>query len=1010
MKMKVLMIVFMLFTGSFLLSAQEKTVSGVVTSAEDGLPLPGVTVLIKGTSDGTSTDFDGKFSLNVAGPDAVLIFTFIGFETQEIPVGNQSKIDIVMKESASQLEELVVIGYGTTTEKELTGAVSVVKAEAIESLNPTRVEQALQGQTAGVQISSQSGSPGGGFNVRIRGISTNGDNNPLILVDGVRYDDLSALDPSTIESVNILKDASASIYGVLAANGVVLITTKQGSKDSKTKFTFDAYYGVQETMRKIPVLNATEYAALANEAFANGGQAIPFPNLSGLGEGTDWQDEVFQTAPIQNYRLNAMGGSAKSTFSIGVGYFDQEGIVGGENASFQRLTLNLNTTTGLSESIKLNNVINYTNSNRKTLVENALGSVLFNALNMAPTLTPRDADGNFTLADGLGGEVINPLAQIADTYNDTWTNRVSGLVGLDIETPVENLTVSSSLAYNFSHVRYRGFFPESFYGIGKVFNRPESSVAENQAIYYNLSWDSYLKYDFDLNDVHKFSVTLGSSIFKNGGEFIGATGFGIPNNDPSLGDLSQANEIREGGATSFQYDTRQLSYFGRVEYNFNYKYLASIIVRRDGTTRFGPENRFGYFPSASVGWVLSEEDFLRGSDVLPYAKLRASYGITGNDKIGDFRYISLLNGESTYVFGGNDLRNGLALGALANPNIAWERNKQLDIGLDLELFDGKIMLTTDYFVKTSEDLLLAVPASALTGVAAPGSGFPFANAGSIRNTGIELQINYSTTIGDDFKLDVGYNVTKLTNETLRLNDGVAFIQDGQFGIGQLPPNRWQVGMPIGFFYGLQTDGIFQNQSEIEGSAQVNNATPGDLRYVDQNNDGQITADDRVMIGNPIPDYMMGFTLNAAYKGFDFSFFADAQLGNEVIRNYERNLPLTNKTAYYLDRWNGEGTSNDFPKISTGANDNDLFSDFWVEDGSYMRIKNIQLGYTLPEAAISKIGFQSCRIYASVNNLYTFTNYSGYDPNISSGSAVAAGNDIGYYPQPRTYIFGIKASF
>lgn len=1009
MKMKTLLIALVFLVSASTLWAQEQTVSGVVTSSGDGLPLPGLTVVVKGTTNGTSTDFDGKYTLTVPGPEAVLVFSFIGFESQEVTVGAQSKIDIVMKESSSQLEELVVIGYGTTTEKELTGAVSMVKSEDIEALNPTRVEQALQGQTAGVQISSQSGSPGGGFNVRIRGVSTNGDNNPLILVDGVRYADLSALDPNSIESVNVLKDASASIYGVLAANGVILITTKQGKKDSPTRFSFDMYYGIQETMRKIPVLNATEYAVLANEAYANGGSQPPFANIGDLGEGTNWQNEVFQTAPIQNYRINANGGTEKSTFAIGVGYFAQEGIVGGDQASFERLTANINNTTDLSDKVKLSNVINYTNSSRKTLVENALGSVLFNALNMAPTIPVRDANGDYTLATNLGNEVINPLAQIDDTYNDTWVNRVNGMLGLDY-TVMDGLTLSSSLGYNFSHVRYRGFFPEVDYGPGKVFNRPESFVAESQTIFYNLSWDSYLKYNVAFDEKNKMTVTLGSSIFRDRGESLSGNGFGIPNNNPALGDLSQANEIRQGGAGSYQYDFRQLSYFGRVEFNHDYRYLASLILRRDGTTRFGPENRFGYFPSVSLGWVMSEENFLSSSNLLTYAKLRGSYGITGNDKIGDFRYIASLNGESTYVFGGNTLTNGLAIGALANPSIRWEKNKQLDIGLDLELWKGKVMVTADYFVKTSEDLLLAVPASGLTGVAAPGSGAPFANAGSIRNSGLELQINYSTKIGNDFNLDLGYNVSTLRNETLGLNDGVAFIQGGAFGIGQLPPNRWQVGLPIGYFYGLETDGVFQNQGELEGSAQQGTATPGDLRYVDQNGDGQITPDDRVQIGNPIPDYTMGFTLNASYKGFDFTFFADAQLGHDIIRNYERNLPLTNKTAYYLDRWYGEGTSTTDPKLSIGANDNDLFSDYWVEDGSYMRIKNIQLGYTLPEDVSSRIGISNLRIYGSINNLYTFTGYSGYDPNISSGDAVGAGIDIGYYPQPRTYMIGLNAGF
>ncbi len=1009
MKMKGVLTGIFLVVFCWSASAQSRTVTGQVTSSDGSGPLPGVTILVKGTTTGTTTDFDGNYTLQVSDANATLVFSFIGYITKEIVVGNQSTLNVAMEVDIAQLEEVVVIGYGTTTEKELTGAVSVVKSEAIEALNPTRVEQALQGQTPGVQISSQSGSPGGGFNVRIRGISTNGNNNPLILVDGVRYEDLSSLNPNNIESVNILKDASASIYGVQAANGVVLITTKTGRLNTKPVINLDMYYGVQETMRKLPVLNATEYGAIVNEAYANGGSTPPFPNLGSLGEGTDWQEEVFSTAPIQNYNFNAKGGGEKSTYSFGLGYFNQEGIVGKDKSSFDRLAVNINTNTEIFKNLNFETVINYTNSHRKTLLENVLGSVLFNALNMAPNYTPRQPDGSFTLADGLGSEVINPLAQIENTHNDTWVNRVNGKFGLRYEI-IEGLTAETNLGYNFSHVRNRFFSPEAYYGAGKVFNNVESAVGESQTIFFNLAWDSFLRYEFDLNDDHQFKVTLGSSIFKDRGENLSGFGYGIPNNNVEFADLSQANEIRDGGAGSYQYDFRLLSYFGRVEYNYQNKYLFSVIVRRDGTSRFGPGNKFGYFPAVSAGWVLSEESFFPSSSIVDFAKLRASYGITGNDQIGDFRFLSTLTGEAEYVFDGNTLTRGLALGALANPEIQWEQNKQFNMGLDLELLGGRFSVTADYFIKTSEDLLLAVPASGLTGVAAPGSGAPIANAGSIRNSGFEFMVNYNQTVSEDFDFSIGYNFTSITNETIELNDGVAFIQGGFFGIGQLPPTRWEVGQPIGYFYGLQTDGIFQTVAEVEQSAQAGNAQPGDLRYRDLDGNGVIDVNDRTRIGNPIPDMIMGISLNARYKSFDFSMFTDAQLGHDIIRNYERNLPLTNRNGYYLNRWYGEGTSNDFPRVSIGANDNDLFSDFWVEDGSYARIKNVQVGYTLPESAASKLRLSRFRVYASINNLYTFTQYRGYDPNISSGDPLGAGIDIGYYPQPRTYLLGLNASF
>ncbi len=990
------------------LFSQSNEVSGVVLEAETGDPLPFSNVLNISTEEGTVTDIDGNFNISASVGD-VVEFSYIGFETRQIVISNFDILTVQLSASSATLEEVVVIGYSSATKKEITGAVSVVKAEAIESLNPNRLEQALQGQSAGVQITSQSGSPGGGYNIRIRGISTNGNNNPLILVDGVRYEDLSALDPSSIESVNVLKDASASIYGVQAANGVILITTKKGKEESKPTIDLHTYYGIQETSRKIPTLNATEYVLLTNEAHANGGSAPPFTSIAGLGVGTNWQDEVFQSAPVTNVNLNVRGGGSRSTYAIGASYFDQEGIVGGEKSGFNRYTANLNLSVDMIDKVKFNTVVAYTKQQRKTLNENNIGSVLFNALNMPPTLSPFDDEGEYTLAEGLGAEVINPLAQIANTFNDVYVNRFTGKVGFTYE-PIEGLSIESSVPYNFSLVRSRSFGPEIFYGSGKVFNAVESSVSEASENYYSYGWDNVLNYEKIFQEAHKFNVTLGTTIYQEDYRGIYGSGFGIPNNSYDFAALSQANEIRENGASSGAGIFRLMSQFGRLQYSYNYKYLLSFILRRDGTTRFGPNNRFGYFPSLSVGWVLSEEDWLSESSWLDFAKLRVSYGETGNDKIGDFRYISSLNGEAEYVFNGNTLVSGQAIGATANPDITWERNSQFNVGLDVNILDDHVNITTDYFVKQSNDLLLAIPVSGITGYTAPGGGLPIANAGSIKNTGIELAINYREEVSEDIDFTLGVNAAYLKNETLSLNDGVSFIQGGGFGIGQLPPTRWEVGQPIGYFYGRKTDGVFQSQEEIEAYGAQPDALPGDLKFVDINEDGQIDQDDRTFIGNPIPEYTLGLSFSTNIYNFDFSVFGDAQLNRDIIRNYERNLPLTNQTAYKINRWFGPGTSDDFPRLTTGATENTLFSDFYVEDGSYLRIKTIQMGYTFPKSWISSAGLKNVRIYGSVTNAFTFTKYQGYDPNISSGSPLASGIDIGIYPQARTFIGGLKATF
>ena len=1000
--------VLLLFMAPLFLLAQEGTINGVLLDQESGETLPFANILNRTSSSGTVTDLDGKFTISASIGDT-LDFSFTGYASEQVIVANFNDLSISLGSSFAELEEVVVIGYSTATKKELTGAVSVVKADEIEALNPNRLEQALQGQSAGVQISSQSGSPGGGFNIRIRGISSNGNNNPLILVDGVRYEDLSALDPSSIESINVLKDASASIYGVQAANGVILITTKSGKEGMKPTVNIHTYFGVQETARKIPTLNATEYAVLTNESHVNGGSAPPYTDISGLGEGTDWQDEVFESAPVSNINLNVRGGGSRSTYSVGGSYFDQKGIVGGNKAEFERYTGNLNFGVEVIDNLKFNSIVAYARQNRNTLSENAIGSVLFNALNMPPTLSPLDGKGEYTLAEGLGSEVINPLAQMANTYNDVDVNRFTGKIGFTYE-PIKGLTIESSVPYNFSGVRSKNFGPEVFYGSGKVFNATESSISEASENYTSWGWDNVVNFERFFKEVHKFNFTLGSSLYEERFKGLYGSGFGIPNNSYEFAALFQANEIRDNGASSGEGIFRLMSYFGRIQYSYNYKYLASVILRRDGTTRFGPNNRFGYFPSISLGWVVSEEPFFDAAEFIDFAKVRLSYGETGNDKIGDFRYVSSLNGEAEYIFNGGQLVSGQAIGSIANPDITWETNIQFNIGVDLNLFNNHLSVTADYFYKESQDLLLAIPVSGLTGYTAPGGGLPIANAGSIRNSGFELAMNYQDDLSEKVNFSVGFNATKLKNETLGLNDGVSFIQGGGFGIGQLPPTRWEVGQPIGYFYGRVTDGIFQSQEEVEIHGAQPNAQPGDIRFLDLNNDGVVDQEDRTFIGNPIPEYIIGMNFNLNFHNFDFSVFADAQLNRDIVRNYERNLPLTNRTAYSIDRWNGAGTSDFFPRLTIGASENILFSDFYIEDGSYLRIKNIQLGYTLPTSLSQKAGMKQLRIYGSVTNLFTFTNYQGYDPNISSGSPLASGIDIGYYPQARNFIGGIKVTF
>lgn len=1009
MNTKILTFLFLLFTS--LVFSQNIEVKGTVTDQITGDPLPGVNIIVKGTNKGTSTDFDGNFELSDVSLNSVLVFSYLGYKVQEITIRDSSPLTVALQEDAQSLDAVIVIGYGTQTKKEITGAVSVVSSETIDALKPTRIEQALQGQVAGVNITSQSGSPGGGTTISIRGVSTNGDSRPLILVDGNVIEDLSVLNPNDIESINVLKDATAGIYGVRAANGVVLITTKNGRKEMPLTIEYAAYGGFQQTTRKIPVLNATEYAALVNEAFAAGGSTPPFTDLSALGQGTDWQDIAFENAPIFNHSITLKGGTKKTAYSFSSALLKQDGIVGGNKSNFTRFTKRLNYNWDILENLKLTTGITHTGTNKRNLSESALGSILFNALNMAPTLSVRDVNGDYTIAEGLGNEVINPIAQTADAYNRTKVDRISANAGLSYNF-LNHFTAEANIQYNYAEVRSNVFSPIVFYGSGKVFNKDRSEVFEGLSYFKDYTFDAFIKYENKINDIHNINVLLGTSVFKTTGKFTGFRGFDIFDNDFRYASIDQANNVEniyQALGRNPTFDSRLLSYFARLQYDYKGKYLLSAVIRRDGSTKFGPENKFGYFPSGSIGWIASDEDFLKDSKVLNFLKFRASYGILGNDRIADYRYVSLLNGEGTYVFN-DELFFGSAIGAVANTGIKWEKQKTLDVGVDLRFLNNSIDITADYFKKRTEDLLVVPQVSGLLGTGAPGSGPPVVNAGIVENKGFEFAIGYTKNFSDNFKFSLRYNVTTLENEVISVSTDGGFLPGGSFGVGQDPPSRMEAGYPIGYFRGFVTDGVFQNESEINSYPTLNAAVlPGDLRFVDLNNDGVIDDDDKTNIGNPLPDATMGINISLDYKNFDFSAYAFASVGNEIVRNYERNQNLTNRSIYFLDRWTGEGTSNTTPRVTTGANSNGLFSDYFVEDGSFVRLQNVQLGYTFnsesDDAAIDRL-----RVYVTASNLVTLTKYRGYDPTASSGAPIGGGIDQGFYPNPRTFLLGLNVKF
>ncbi|WP_186525814.1 SusC/RagA family TonB-linked outer membrane protein [Seonamhaeicola sediminis] len=1003
--LKILTLLFMVHA-----SAQSIEINGNVQD-NSGFPIPGVNVIVKNSTKGTVTDFDGNFTLSGVEIGSTLTFSYIGYVTQEITISSNTQLIVKLEDDIAKLDEVVVIGYGTQTKKEITGAVSVVGPETIEKLKPTRIEQALQGQVAGVNITTNSGSPGAGSTISIRGVSTNGDSRPLILVDGNVVEDLSVINPSDIQSINILKDATAGIYGVRAANGVILITTKTGRKSMPLTIEYNAWGGFQQTTRKIPVLNATEYAVIVNEAYAAAGSTPPFSDLSSLGIGTDWQDEVFESAPVFNHNITFRGGGEKSSYSYSSSLLSQDGIVGGKKSNFTRFTNAATYNLDFLDNFKFKSGLTLTRTKKNNLPESTLGSVLFNALNMDPTKSVRDSNGEFTLANGLGAEVVNPLAQIANTFNRNKVMKLNGFAGLSYNF-LDHFTAEANIQFNYSEVDTYRYDPEDFYGTGKVFNTFTSEVFEGFDIFRDYTFDGFIKYENTFNDDHKLNVLLGTSVFKTTGVFSGRIGRDFRDNSPTSARVDLAldqEDIFEERGSNPKFDGRLLSYFARLQYDYKGRYLLSAVIRRDGSTRFGPGNKFGYFPSGSLGWVISDEEFMGNNNFFDLLKLRASYGILGNDRIGDYRFVSLLTGEGTYFFGGNDAEDevfGKATGGIANPQIKWEKQKTIDIGVDMRILNNKVNITADYFNRRTEDLLVSPQVSGLLGTGAA----PVVNAGIVENKGFEFAIGYSDTIGEEFKFNINYNITGIKNEVVSVSGEGEFLEGGGFGISQPEISRMEAGFPLGYFVGYQTDGVFQTQDEVNNAAVTNVATqPGDLKFVDQNGDGVIDLDDRVNLGNPLPDATMGLNISFDYKKFDFSAYAFASVGNDIVRNYERNQQLVNKPIWYLDRWTGPSSTNAAPRQTIGTSPNTLFSDFYVEDGSFIRLQNVQLGYTFSNDNEGSF-FDQFRLYVSANNLFTLTEYRGYDPTAGTGAPIGGGIDQGIYPSASTFLLGINVKF
>ncbi|MEY4867862.1 MAG: hypothetical protein RIT36_761 [Bacteroidota bacterium] len=1009
--------------------SQDKTAAGKVVDPS-GLPVSKATILVKGTNAGTSTNEMGMFSFTVPSSAKTIVVSSVGFETKEASIV-AGMMNIALEPSSSKLDEVVVVGYGVQKVTKVSGAVSTVKGSDIEKLKPVRAEDALQGRASGVTVVSN-GSPGAKPTVLVRGIPSYTGTDPVVVVDGAiqTLDDFNAINPADIESINVLKDAATTaIYGVKGGNGVIVVTTKTGRKNQKTEITYSGNYAMQEVMNQIGVLNASEYAAIVNEGSVASGGSLVFPNLSGLGVGTNWQDQIFKQAPLQSHTIAARGGSDKMAYFLSGGYLSQEGIVGGgEKSYFNRINATSNLSFDLSSKLKFITNTTYTNIKGAGVPENAINSVISNALNFDPTVpvlnNMPNTYGKYSTSKYILSEIINPLTQLEDTYNKNNTSKLYGKLELQYDL-LKNLKLSSRFGYTNTDVTGKNFSPLSFYGtshINSTMNADgtpktgsHNSVYEYKTNYFNYTFENFANYNFKVGKSHNFETVAGFSMARVTGNSLNGSRQDVPFNSWSFADISSATGIATLSGIdlgSYQYERRNLSYFGRVDYDFNEKYLVSGTLRRDGSYAFGENNKFANFFSGSLGWVVTQEDFFK-VDFIDYLKLRGSYGVTGNEnvnpqyqRISTLLYAYGLGQNAGYSFGNEPTSVGATIASFKNDDLKWEEQAQLNAGFDIRFFNNKFSFSGDYFRKDISGLLFTPTLSLYLGTAS----LPTANIGTTRTSGVDMNLGYTDQLSKNFRISTNVTFTTATNLVTETNNGL--ITGGGYGIPYQSVTRFEKDKAPGYFYGFKTDGLFQSQADVAKHASQPGAQAGDIRFVDINGDGKIDGDDRTDIGNPFPEFTIGWNLSLEYKGFDFNSFVYASVGNEVYRAYERNLAMTNKFRSVLGRWTGSGSTSDAtnPRYTfIDANNNTRVSDRYVEDGSFIKIKNLQLGYNFSSAALRKANISKLRIYAQARNAFTFTKYTGFDPEISGG-IFDTGIDRGAYPQARSFAIGLDLKF
>ena len=998
---------------------QSKRITGVVVD-QNGEPIIGANVIVKGgAAVGTITDADGAFSIDVA-PNATLVVSYIGYNTQEITTGSRSELRIVLAESALGLEEVVVVGYGTVKKRDLTGSVSSVGADDLRKVPVTSFDQAMQGRAAGVQVTQASSAPGGRVMIRVRGgNSLTSSNEPLYVVDGypvfagssaggngAGQNPLSTINTTDIVSIEILKDASATaIYGARGANGVVLITTKRGQQ-GRTQVTFDGYYGSQMVGHKLDMMNAKEYATLVNEARANDGQAPVFPNpndlynfpdVASIGEGVDWQDQIFRSAPVQSYSIGINGGSETNRFSIGGSFFGQDGII--KNSDFQRASARINMDTKLAKNLTLSTNLTASHVWGNTGTSEAGGgstsSIVWSTISMPPTVPIFQEDGSYTMVNRTPGGTPTsnpiPIVEYSTLYQEI--DRILGSFDLDWEI-IKNLKLKITFGTDMSSSNRKVYWPKETYQ-GFNANGEASQANRKMSSYLN---ENTLSYSNVFGGKHSVNAVVGYTrqTFFSQNFSAGSKNFST--------DLYKADNLGAGtiysAPGSYMEKSSLASYLGRVNYIFNDKYLVTFTARADGSSKFGANNKWAFFPSAAVAWRVSEENFLKGIDQLSNLKLRVSYGTTGNQAIASYSSLATL-GNMNYAFGGA-LNSGVGPNRIPNPDLKWETTATSDIGLDLGLFNNRLNLVIDYYYKKTVDLLWNISTPSTTGF-----GSMFRNVGSLENRGIEISLGGDIFVGT-FKWNSQANWSRNRNKVLEIP---GFTPSGHLKV----TGSWlEPGLPVGVWNLLKFDGIFQDAAQLAaGPRSSANDKLGDARFVDKNGDGKINlTDDRMIVGDPNPDFIYGWSNTFSYKGLDLAIYLQGSYGNDImnVERAETNIsgPWGNQRREILDRWTPNNTNTSVPRARVTVDPLILQSDWLIEDGSYTRVKTITLGYTF-----NKIPFMSSlRVYVSGNNLLTFTNYTGFDPEVNTmgNNNLQFGVDYTAYPSSKSFMVGLNAAF